>query len=360
MSKIAIDARFYGTEHTGLGRYTKNVLDFLPRALSSHELLVFTSPKYKDLRLGSNVKVIPIDIPHYSLTEQIKLPRLFESYHPDLLYSFHFNVPISLKIPFVVTIHDLIKSHFSHSDTTTRNKLFFQLKRLGYNKTISFAVLKSKAIIVPSNTVKNDVLTLFGVNPTKIRVVYEAPDKIFRVDKIRKEKSSRPYILYVGNSYPHKNLSLLLSAYSKLASKIDHDLVIVSKRNYFLDKVLAPYALPPGRIQIIEQLSDSKLHTLYKEAKLTVIPSLMEGFGLPGLESLLLRTPILVSDIPVFREVYGASATYFNPQDSADLAAKIAHKLSQPSKKQDFSYPRTWESSALEIAEVLNENCPRL
>lgn len=360
--KIAIDARFYGSGHTGLGRYTTNVLKYLPKYLKGQSLKVLLrDAEYDNFPEGKNIEKIHAEIPHYSLSEQLRLPRLLHSLKANLLYTMHFNVPMFSKIPTIVTVHDLIKSHFVGSDTTTRSLWLYQLKRAGYAQIIRHTLTKSKDIIVPSNTVKNDILSLFPlVKPERIHVIPEAPDEIFRraQSKVRNLKSSinlpSKYILFVGNVYPHKNLSVLLEAMKQITDK---ELVIVSKPSPFLSRVLAPF--DQTRIHVLSNLSDTELVSVYREASLLVTPSLMEGYGLVGLEALMVGTPTVASNIAVYREVYGDKVTYFNPHSSTDLVKVLLNPKSYV-LNQKFTFTRTWDDVAHDIAEVINACCTSL
>lgn len=354
--KIAIDARFYGSGHTGLGRYTTNVMKYLPKYLPGHALQVLLrTAEYDNFHAGNNVQKIYADIPHYSLAEQLKLPSLLNSIGSDLLYTFHFNVPMLSKIPTIVTVHDLIKTHFTGQDTTTHAPWLYTLKRLGYNQVIKHTLLTAVDIIVPTNSVKNDILAHFPtLKPELIRPIPEAPDEIFR-----KRKSSflvhasgiklpSKYILFVGNVYPHKNLSVLLESLRHVEG---YELVIVAQQSPFLSRVLAPF--DQTRIHIHSQLSDQELAAIYAQASLLVTPSLMEGYGLVGLEALMVGTPVVASNIPVYREVYGHHVTYFDPHSSQDLVRAIQATLMQVRPKP-LSFPRTWDDVARSIAEVIN------
>lgn len=348
---IAIDARFYGTGHTGLGRYTTNVLKYLPNYFKGDSLKVLLrDSEYDNFPSGKNIVKIHAEIPHYSLSEQIILPRLLKSIKSDLLYTFHFNAPIYAGIPTIITVHDLIKSHFTGRDTTTRAPWLYTLKRFGYNQVIKNTLIKSSDIIVPSNSVKNDILSMFTkVKPERIRPIAEAPDEIFRAQNLQPITHDLPskYILFVGNAYPHKNLPVLLEAMKSLSS---YELVIVAKSTPFLSRALAPY--DQTRIHLLQNLSDQNLVSVYKQASLLVTPSLMEGYGLVGLEALMVGTPVVASNIAVYREVYGDKVTYFDPRSSSDLLEKINSTLKTKSKT--FKFDRTWDDVARDISEVIH------
>lgn len=361
MLKIAIDARFYGSNHTGLGRYTTNVLKYLPKYLQGQALQVLLrEAEYDNFPSGKNIQKIYAEIPHYSLSEQLKFPSLLRSLGSNLLYTLHFNTPIFSRVPTVVTVHDLIKSHFTGSDTTTRAPWLYTLKRLGYNQVIKKALSKASDIIVPTNTVKNDILAAYPmIRPERIHPIAEAPDEIFR-QKLEFQASNfelpTNYLLFVGNVYPHKNLSTLLKAFGLLRDQ-KLDLVIVAKASPFLSRVLAPF--DRTRIHVLSNLKDRELVEVYAMADILVTPSLMEGYGLVGLEALMVGTPVVASNIPVYREVYGNNVTYFDPKSSSDLASKITQVLSKK-RPLPLDFKRTWDDVARDIAEVINARCPSL
>ncbi len=362
MAKIAIDARFYGRGHTGLGRYTTNVLNHLPKFLGDHTLqILLRDAEYDNFKLDPNIQKIHAELPHYSVKEQLQLPFLLKSLKSDLLYTLHFVTPIFSSVPTIITVHDLIKTHFSSSDTTTHNPLMFTIKRAGYNLAIKQSLSKARDIISPSNTVKNDILAAFpSVKPELIHAIAEAPDQIFR-SKSKNLKDFKnlinlpqDYILFVGNAYPHKNLKVLLDAMSRIK---DQKLVIVAKSTPFLIHSLAPYNRE--NITLLSDLTDEELVAVYSRATILVTPSYMEGYGLVGLESLMVGTQVIASNIPVYREVYGNRVKYFDPDSVSSLIEAI--KESNKSKKRSpLNFPRSWDDVARSIAEVINARCTSL
>ena len=356
---IAIDARFYGSGHTGLGRYTTNVLKYLPKYLQGQTLQVLLrEAEYDNFPTGKNIQKIHAEIPHYSLAEQLQLPSLLGEIRADLLYTFHFNAPILAHVPTIITVHDLIKSHFTGSDTTTHSPWLYAIKRYGYNQVIKQTLTHARDIIVPTNTVKNDILAMFpSVKPESICPIPEAPDEIFRSPNLRSTIHDLPskYVLFVGNVYPHKNLSILLEAMQQLPGK---ELVIVAKPSPFLSHVLAPF--DHTRIHVLSNLTDAELVTVYLHASVLITPSLMEGYGLVGLEALMVGTPVIASNIPVYREVYDNRVTYFDPHSVSDLVSKIANSTIYHLPSTIYHHPRTWDDVAQSIAEVIHGRCASL
>ncbi len=359
--RIAIDARFYGTEHTGLGRYTTNVLSCLPSHLKDHQLFVLLRRKYfETLTLPANCTKILFDVPHYSISEQLLLPFKLSTLNLDLFYTLHFNTPILIRVPTVVTVHDLIKTYFTGRETTTRAPWLYHLKRAGYNLDVRHSLVNASAVIVPTNTVKNQILANFPkVKPEHIHPIPEAPDlsftKSLKFDALNLDLPTN-YLLFVGNAYPHKNLPVLLEAFKKLKDPT-LNLVIVSKLSPFLSRTLAPYE--PKNIHIMSELTDKELHTVYQNASALVTPSLMEGYGLVGLEAMMLGVPVIASNIPVYREVYGDLVTYFDPTNSDQLSGAIKSVLADP-VPAPLKFTRTWDDVSQSIAEVINASCTRL
>jgi len=134
-----------------------------------------------------------------------------------------------------------------------------------------------------------------------------------------KELAEKPYILYVGNAYPHKNLERLILAFNNLIRDgFDCRLILVGEKDRFYKKLkIGGKIIPTGFI------SDEELDNLYKNSALCVFPSLCEGFGLPPLEAMKRRVPVVCSNMGSLPEILGESAVYFNPLDIDDITEKI-------------------------------------
>jgi glycosyltransferase involved in cell wall biosynthesis len=172
--KIIIDGRFYGLENAGLGRYTIQLIEELQNQDYQNQYYVLLRKKYFNrLNLKDNWTKVLAEYSHYSVVEQIKLPRLISSLKPDLVHFLHFNIPVFYKGKFIVTIHDLLmhKQRGLEATTLTPSRYFF--KRLGYKFVFGIAVKKAVKIIVPSQTVKDEVAYYYQLNPEKISVIYE-------------------------------------------------------------------------------------------------------------------------------------------------------------------------------------------
>ncbi len=342
--RIAIDCRFWGTKHTGLGRYTENLVLNLLEIDKVNRYFLFVSENNETMKQCNKATVLPLNTPHYSLKEQIIIPKILKEINPDLVHFPHFNVPILNNFPYLITIHDLIKHYSKGKETTTRNSWIYLLKYWGYKTVFTQAVGKAKKIIVPSKFVKRGLLKNYLLAEDKIEVIYEGVDNKLKAQSsklkaksqksklLNKYKIRRPYLLYVGNVYPHKNIRRLILA----VKKINQTLIIVCSRDVFyqrLQQVVKEFKAEKF-VKLTGYVTDKELNVLYAQAKAFINPSLMEGFGLPGLEAMQAGCPVVCSQIPTFKEVYDQAVVYFNPKNIDDIAEKILKVINFSDKER--------------------------
>ncbi|MFA5155426.1 MAG: glycosyltransferase family 1 protein [Patescibacteria group bacterium] len=355
--RIGIDARFYGPIGKGLGRYTQEVVDNIikiseaeaasePVPSAGWQYVIFLSPANFDefVAQGPRIKKVKLSCGWYSLSEQLIMPYRLWRERLDLVHFPHFNVPILTPVKFVVTIHDLILTHFPTRRATTRGHLLYSLKNAAYRLVIWSALHRAARIITVSEFSRQDIITKFGIASDKIAVTYEGVahlakgrDSLF-VSKLDSQETlaqyhiPRNFLLYVGNAYPHKNLETLLRVFSRLhLEQPDLRLVLVGKSDYFYERIrsaarslnlwqqgnLNSPVIFPGYVP------DAQLEIFYAEARAYVFPSLYEGFGLPPLEAMAQRCPVVSSNQASLPEVLGDAALYFDPADESDMLAKI-------------------------------------
>jgi len=336
--RIGIDARFYGSIGKGLGRYTQKLIENLEKIDSSNEYFIFLKKEnFNDYQpKNKNFKKILADYRWYTLKEQIKMPQLLNKYKLDLVHFPHFNVPIFYRKKFVVTIHDLILIHFPTLRGTTLNPLYYWLKFLAYKFVIQSAIRRAQHIITVSNFTKKDILANYKVLENKISVTYEACEDFCNVPLekgksiIQKYAIIKPYLLYVGNAYPHKNLDKLILEFSEFQKENNqYYLVLVGKEDYFYQKLKK--LVEEGEIMNIifpGHIPDCDLDIVYREAELYVFPSLYEGFGLPPLEAMAKGVPVLSSDHPCMREILEDSVYFIDTQKNGELVIGIKKVLS--------------------------------
>src|SRR5258708_5914243 len=171
--KILIDARFYGLENAGLGRYAMKLVDELQKQDTQNKYVILLRKKYfEELNLPKNWQKVRVDIKHYSFKEQIELPKIIKKYNPDLTHFLHFNVPINFGDKFIVTIHDMTM-HKQKADSSNLFLPIYFVKHVFYKKVFRHAVMKSQKIIVPSKFVKEELLKNFKISEEKVEVTYE-------------------------------------------------------------------------------------------------------------------------------------------------------------------------------------------
>ena len=308
--KIGIDARFFGPKDKGFGRYTQQLVENLERIDKWNNYFVFLKKeRWNDYKpANSNFKKVLADYKWYGIKEQIFFPLKLKKYKLDLVHFTHFNVPIFYWGKFVVTIHDLTLRHFPTCRKNLKNLIFYPFKNLAYRIVFRHAIKSSENIIAISEHTKKDILKYYQVLKNKIQVIYEGVTGISPVRSAKRSfggRGKKPYLLYVGNDYPHKNLKRLKLAFKKLVENgLDFELVLIT-----------------------EFVSEKELDSLYKNASLFVFPSLSEGFGLPPLEAMARGLPIVSSNATCLLEILGNAAAYFNPLNIDDMAEKIQKTL---------------------------------
>lgn len=372
--KIVLDARLYGLEHAGLGRYTINLINELAKQDSKNRYVVLLRKRYfHRLKLPDNWKKVLADFRHYSPSEQVRLSRVISDQNPDLVHFFHFNLPVIYKGKFVVTIHDLTM-HRQGKEATSLPLPIYYAKRIPYRCVFRKAVKSSEKIIVPSKAVKKDVVDYYRIDPNKVRVVYEGiEDKISKQTTIPSFRAlakygleRNKYFIYVGNAYPHKNLERVIEATTFINKRREKKIIfaIISARNVFTNRLKGVIEKLGAKkqVKLLGFVPDEELRILLKGSIAFVYPSLSEGFGLQGLESITAGTLVLASDIPVFREIYKKWALYFNPYDFSSIARVMENALEMDTKErekiikkgQKFIKSYSWSKMAKQTLRVYN------
>lgn len=354
MKKITIDARMIHS--SGIGTVIQNVAKRLVLSHPEWSFSLIGSAKelnQHDFTRQSNVEIIPAEIPIYSIQEQFKLPHLVPK-DSNLLWVPHYNIPVFYKGPVIVTVHDVF--HLAMPQFVGGPH-----KRLYANLMFHEVAQKTKHIICVSQFTKQELMKYTGVNDNKISVVYNGVDEFWHAPLEKKEREYvRPYILYVGNVKPHKNLRRLVQAFQSVADQIPQDLIIVGKKEGFItgDPEVAKLAEMMGdRIHFTGFVSDEELKNYYHYADLFVFPSLYEGFGLPPLEAMSAGCKnVVVSNIPVLREIYGDSVVYFDPEEISSIANQIVKQLNKDRNNGKAKQPSfDWDSCAAAYAQIMKD-----
>jgi len=350
--RLGIDCRLAGREHAGIGRYSENLVREIIRINQDKNFFTFVL-FFRDLNqarsvLGEDIykkpskyqlEIILSDIRHYSLREQLTLPKVYRQAKLDLLHVPHFNIPVFYRQKLVITIHDLLWHQQKGMGVTTLKPPVYYLKYLAYLVVVKQAIKKAKFILVPAQTIKETVSKYYRHSQEKIVVTREGLASAYQKNlqlisqKDLAKKRIKKQLVYTGSLYPHKNLVLVIKALKKLPK---YQLLIVGSRNVFqtqMRKLVARYKVK-RQVKFMGYVPDEKLIKIYQNSMALVQPSLSEGFGLTGIEAMASGTAVLASNIPIFKEIYQDSAFYFDPKDPESFLAAL-EKL-KFSKRQDI------------------------
>lgn len=328
--RIGIDVRLWS--ESGVGRYIRNLVLHLQKLDKQNEYRLFAIKKdlegISSIIKNKQVQTVEADVRWHTLSEQIKFKQIIDRQNIDLMHFPYFSVPYLYNGPFVVTIHDLILHHFPTGEASTLFLPVYRLKHKGYSFIISNAAKKSEHIITVSEATKEEIVDHLKVPSTKISVTYEGVDENIQKAKVLKKSIiDSPYFLHVGNLYPHKNMERFIKAFHTIVKGENRNvkLVIVGKKDFFYEnliKKMRNLGVDEETI-FMGEVTDSELATLYYHALATVIPSLMEGFGLPALEAMSKGGLVLASETPSLREICDNVALYFEPTSIEDMEQKM-------------------------------------
>ena len=363
--KIGFDARLIN--ETGIGRYIRNILPQMIKANKRNSWVITVRPEEEETlrkllyRYLDRVQIITVNARWHSFKEQLLMPLIFYKAKVDILHIPYINVPVFYFKKMAVTIHDLtvLKMNTGKSSTTLPPFLY-KLKRFGYKLALKKA-LNSTLVFTVCNSVKNEIISEFNkVDASKIFVVYNGFTRL-RVSKnkdlTKLVKKNSPYFFYVGNAHPHKNLDFLVTVLNAFFKRFpQYKLILAGRRDFFYKKLLKKINSfeMKGNFVFLNSPTDSALGLLYKKSRLVVLPSLKEGFGLQILEAMQFNRPILCSNIPVYKEVSGNSAYYFNPTSPRSFLLTLGKALkadkSSYAKKYKVNLKKyTWEGSAKDL-----------
>lgn len=340
MAHFGIDCRFAATG-TGLARYTRETVKNLLLLNSGHDFTLFTLKNNEDWlkELAGSFTVSATNIKHYSLKEQLFLPLVLEQSHIDLFYSPHFNVPWRCRLPFIVTVHDLILHRFP-------NKAGF-IKQWAYRNVFLHAINEARSIIAVSDFTAEELDQYFNLKKP-VHVVSEAVSPQIRpqpadvtTNTLNKFGVKKPYFLYVGNAKEHKNVQFLIDSFND-AKITETTLILVTGGKE------ANHLNFDQRIKVITKVTDQELSALYGAALSFVTASLYEGFCLPIAEARACGCPVIACDIGAVREISGENDLLIKSnKDEFIKAFRCPPPASSPPRSI------TWRQIASEILQIL-------
>lgn len=361
--RIALDLR--KIESSGIGRYMRNIVEALLHEVPEHEYLLIV-PRGSERLLtlnGGKAKLIPVDVPYYSIREQISIPTILAKHRVDLFHSPHFVVPVVRTCPVVVNIHDVIYM-------ARKDELKSRAGRFYYRCMMSLAAHWSNAVITSCEYTKKEIVRHLNANPDRVFVVPYGVDSRFRpiadagtLERVRtKYGISENYVLYVGIYRDRKNHAGLLQAFQHLVhGGIPSQLVIAGPMNE-AEKELRTLAAELGiekQVVLTGFIADEDLPTLYSGARVYACPSLAEGFGLTIVEAMACGVPVVCARNSALPEAGGNAALFAdvtNPQSFAQALQRAFtdEKLRQDLIERGYQHAKhfSWQQAARDTLDI--------
>lgn len=340
--RIGFDAKRAVQNNTGLGNYSRFIVDILSRFYPSNEYVLYAPKPRENKSLNAILQRTNTRIAYPQSTVWKKFASIWRVWgigkqlredKLDLYHGLSNELPLSIKksdTKSIVTIHDLIFLRYP--------QFYKWIDRRIYAYKFRKACENCNRVIAISEMTKRDIIDYFHIEKEKIDVVYQGCDSVFRspvaeetkADVRRKYNLPSRYILNVGSIESRKNLLLIVKALKHVPQDIS--LVAVGKRTPYTDSVekyIEENGLG-GRVLILNKVPFGDLPAIYQNASLFVYPSFFEGFGIPIIEAIHSGLPVIAATGSCLEEAGGPGSIYVNPDDEQELAEKISLVLSSP------------------------------
>lgn len=376
--RVAVDATCWQNTR-GYGRHARNLLSALSRIDRDNQYIFLVDSKEVLEFVPSNVETILVNAERptalaassdgrRALSDILRMSRAFSQPDFDLVlfptvYSY---VPVFSRAHKMVFIHDVIAEKYP--ELTLPNLP----ARLAWKIKVGLALRQAGTIVTVSEHSKLGIMDVFKVAANSVQVIGEAHSPIFR--RLEKTAERTLYdgrqVVYIGGFGPHKNLTRLLGVFARLASRpelSDVSLILVgefqSEVFYSIYTQLRQQIAALGierRVVFPGYLPDEALVTLLNQADVLVLPSLLEGFGLPAVEAAACGCPVVATKSSPLPELLGEAGIYFNPLNSNELEEALTRVLCSNVLRQKMSaaglkaaQTLTWDRAALELKELI-------
>lgn len=363
--RIFFDARVLTPQaHHGIARHGLGLLRELFVEPGRHSYLVLAGSRQAAEWLGGfpkeegRFRLEVLELRPYRIQEQYLLPRLLARHGPDLYYSPTFMPPALTRTPVAFTIHDLTQIEQPRDHPLKR--------RLIWKHLIRPKARRSRAVLTVSGWAAGQIARWLGTESSRIQVIGNGLEEAYRPrspEEIRAAEKKvgirSPYFTMIGNPMPHKNLRAGARAFQEFCRKgFQGCLVMIGAGRLELPE-------GPGRVVRLEGVDDDLLAALHSGALASLFPSLAEGFGLPPLEAMACGTPVVASDLPVFREVLGPETAYLVPAQGHGLgplverleylAARPVEVRERAEANQALARQHTWARAGSRLRKVFDE-----
>jgi glycosyltransferase involved in cell wall biosynthesis len=360
--RIGFDAKRAFHNGTGLGHYSRNLIRALSENYPDHVYYLFNpkgSGKFS-IEADNLYEVLPNDVlaKIFSSAWRSKwVKKDMQKLRVQLYHGLSHEVPVGIRntgIPSVVTIHDLI--HERHPEQYNS----FDVRI--YKRKFRYSCKHARKIIAISEQTKRDIMEFYKIPEEKIMVCYQScnpafGEKVSEAEKMRiKELYHLPdqFFLYVGSVVERKNLLNICSAMAMLERHIDIPLVVIGKGKKYMEKVkkfikeqkLETRVIFLSERPLVRSLpsfqSAIDFPAIYQLATAMIYPSFFEGFGIPVLEALWSRLPVITSNVSSLPEAAGTGAYYVNPGIPEEIAAGMIKISSDKEYAADLA-EKGWE-----------------
>lgn len=364
MKHIVIDARI---RRASTGRPVDRFIEYLPKYDTKNRYTILVQPDDPIKSNAKNISFVPCPFKQFSLnpSQQLIFAKQISSLKPDLVFfSMTGSAPLGYKGPNITFTHDLTMLRYARAGRYP--EIVHKLRMIGYRRLFNQGNLRAKSIIVPSKFVANDLSSYIPKIKDRINVVYESSEPSFpgKSEIIKEVKG--PFIFHVGSPFPHKNIDNLIKAFELLKQNYPKlQLVLAGKKEFYFNKLEQEISDHKYRKDIIIPgfITDGQLKWLYENAECYVLPSLSEGFGLPGLEAMAHSCALASSNATCLPEIYGDAAEYFDPLKSEDIARAVTKIMDDKKYKSDLIKKGqiqlgkySWEKMTKEIVAIIDEN----
>jgi glycosyltransferase involved in cell wall biosynthesis len=369
--KIGIEAqRIFRKKKHGMDIVALELIRNLQQLDHANEYVVFvkTDEDSGVIRESANVKIISIPGGPYPYWEQVLLPKAVREHGVELLHCTSNTAPLSLSIPLVVTVHDII---YLEKWNFTKGTPYQIVGNLYRRWNVPPVVRKSSMVITVSDFEKKRIREHFRLGENQIRTVYNGVGAHFKrvtdagVLKSVKEKYNLPdnYVFYLGNTDPKKNIIGVMQTLSHLRknNQLNFQLLMLDIDRDFLHRIANEIGDPDvlSYISFVGYVPNQELPAIYSMAKLFLYPSLRESFGIPILEAMACEVPVVTSNTSSMPEVAGDAALLANPNDPVDIARNVLSLLNDEKLGHDLvakglrrSSQFSWRNNALQTLTI--------
>ncbi len=342
--RIAIDIR--RIQDFGVGTYIRNLLKTLAgKDNNNYYILLGDAEKTSAVvSLPENFQVLHWDKPPESWRMHLQLHRLLQEHPADVLHIPYMRAAPLVPCRYLITVHD-IADFFYNSRGGLKQNLRWRIVRRGLKH--------ARHIMAVSKATKRDLENLFEIPSRQITVVENAIDERFTQSSRREEtrlvleryQVNYPFLLYVGNVKPQKNIPRLIEAFAVLKGSLRNHPVYRDLRLVIIGDELSEHSdlrrtvirtRMQNDVRFLGFVPVETLRVFYQSAEVFVFPSLYEGFGLPPLEAMAQGTPVVTSNVSSLPEVVGDAAVLVHPENVFDIARGVERVLLQEELRQEL------------------------